>query len=478
MGDQAEGERNGLLGGESRLEGSSEDYDVVQPKGCGASLLCDPRRWAHRYFVLIFMVFLSFGSYFCYDNPAALTETMKADMKLDTSQYMLFYSLYSWPNVFICFVGGFLLDSVFGNCWGTIIFSLIVTVGQVFFALGALVDSVILMYIGRFIFGIGGESLCVAQNAYAVNWFHGRALNMVFGLQLSFSRVGSTVNMNVMQKIYNSLLGRFTGHVNLGITLFIGGLFCVFSLICAFIMGFFDKRAKRILKADTTQAAPEVINLRDVKDFSVHLWILCVICVAYYVAIFPFISLGQIFFINKFGLSTDDASAVNSVVYIISAVASPVFGFCIDRLGMNVFWVGAGTVLTIGCHAAMAFTFINPFVPMVILGLSYSILASALWPMVALVVAKHQLGTAYGIMQAVQNLGLALIAIAAGKIVDTAGYLILEVFFLSCLFVALIAVVLLYLIDTARGGKLNATAWKRKRLAELQALEDEIKVAQ
>ena len=71
------------------------------------------------------------GSYFCYDNPAALTDTMTTDMEISTSQYMLFYSLYSWPNVILCFFGGFLLDSVFGICWGTIIFSGIVTIGQV-----------------------------------------------------------------------------------------------------------------------------------------------------------------------------------------------------------------------------------------------------------------------------------------------------------------------------------------------------------
>ena len=41
---------------------------------------------------------------------------------------------------------------------------------------------------------IGGESLAVAQNTYAVKWFQGRELNMVFGLQLSFSRV--VINLN------------------------------------------------------------------------------------------------------------------------------------------------------------------------------------------------------------------------------------------------------------------------------------------
>ena len=54
-----------------------------------------------------------------------------------------------------------------------------------------------------------------------------------------------------------------------------------------------------------------------------------------------------------------------SLVYIISAVASPVFGFCIDKTGKNIFWVILGTVVTLGCHAVLAFTFITPFLAMV-----------------------------------------------------------------------------------------------------------------
>jgi len=54
-----------------------------------------------------------------------------------------------------------------------------------------------------------------------------------------------------------------------------------------------------------------------------------------------------------------------SLVYIISAVASPVFGFLIDKTGKNIFWVILGTSVTIGCHATLAFTFISPYVAMV-----------------------------------------------------------------------------------------------------------------
>jgi MFS family permease len=67
----------------------------------------------------------------------------------------------------------------------------------------------------------------------------------------------------------------------------------------------------------------------------------------------------------------------------------------------------------------MAYTFINPYIIMSVLGVAYSMLAASLWPMVSLVVPDHQLGTAYGFMQALQNLGLALVSLAAGILVET-----------------------------------------------------------
>ncbi|XP_053404412.1 major facilitator superfamily domain-containing protein 1-like isoform X2 [Mercenaria mercenaria] len=452
-----------------------KDYDGEDEEltGCGATLACNPRRSLHRYLILIIMCFLSFGSYFCYDNPAALQDNMTRDLKISVGKFMGFYSWYSWPNVILCFFGGFLIDRVFGVRVGAVIFSLFVTAGQIVFATGALVNKYWLMCVGRFIFGIGGESLAVAQNTYAVKWFQGRELNMVFGLQLSFSRVGSTVNMNVMQPIYKYISRTIQGFKCLGIALFVGGVMCFLSLICALALGYFDKRADRILKRASV-TSEEVIRIRDVKDFGFKFWLLCVICVAYYVAVFPFIGLGLVFFEMKFEMDPSLANSVNSLVYIISAVASPLFGFLIDKSGRNVFWVILGTSTTIGCHALLAFTFITPFVAMSIMGLAYSVLASALWPMASMIVHQHQLGTAYGIMQAIQNLGLATISIAAGSIVDSKGYLILEVFFLAWLCIALIAAVLLYLIDAAQGGVLNRSAKLRQKERELEEANEKV----
>ncbi|XP_068732663.1 lysosomal dipeptide transporter MFSD1-like [Montipora capricornis] len=444
------------------LHDSDEDLS-----SCGASVCCDPKRNLHRYFVLGLICFLSFGSYYCFDNPAALENNIKLDMNVKTDQYVLLYSLYSYPNVILCFFGGFLLDRVFGVRLGTIIFSSFVLVGQVIFALGAYYHSFMWMEIGRFVFGLGGENLAVAQNTYSVNWFKGKELNMVFGLQLSFSRVGSTINMNVNNPIYKAFSTYYNSaesYKALGLTLFVGVGVCLFSLCCGLVLGFLDKRAARILKKEDGQTG-EVIRLSDVKDFPLTLWLIFIICVAYYVAIFPFIALGLAFFQAKFDIDPQRAGAVNSVVFIISACASPFLGFMVDKVGKNVLWVIISVAATLGCHCMLAFTFLEPFVAMSIMGVAYSMLACALWPLVALVVPENQLGTAYGFMQSIQNLGLAVISQVAGIIVDKEGYLVLEVFFCAWLCIALIASILLYLVDASKGSGLNLSTFERKQLA-------------
>uniref|UniRef100_H2YW98 Lysosomal dipeptide transporter MFSD1 n=1 Tax=Ciona savignyi TaxID=51511 RepID=H2YW98_CIOSA len=356
--------------------------------------------------VLSLMCFLSFGNYFCYDNPAALHNEIIADLDLNEATYMQLYAWYSWPNVILCFFGGFLLDRVLGVRLGSIVFSLFVLSGQLVFALGATLEKMWLMD-GRLIFGIGGESLAVAQNTYAVLWFKEKELNLVvwfFSYHIIFQ--GSTVNMNIMGPVYGWVKQGIKSDRTLGISLFIAAITCVFSLGCALVLAYLDKRAERMLERKKDENE-EVVKFTDVKHFSFQLWMVFCVCVGYYVAVFPFIGLGKSLFL--YCLQTLISSP--SIVYILSAPCSPVLGFLVDRLGYNIFWVILAVLSTLSSHGLLAFTFLNPWVAMCIMGVSYSLLACALWPMVAFLVPQHQLATAYGFMQSIQNLGLAVISL-------------------------------------------------------------------
>ncbi|XP_030382970.1 major facilitator superfamily domain-containing protein 1 isoform X2 [Scaptodrosophila lebanonensis] len=439
---------------------STRDTELAPPPGAGGC--CDPTSMPHRFLALLFMCLLGFGSYFCYDNPAALQDVFKKEMDLNATEFTLIYSIYSWPNIVLCFVGGFLIDRVFGIRLGTIIYMLIVLLGQLIFAAGGLLGKFWLMIAGRFVFGIGAESLAVAQNNYAVLWFKGKELNMVFGLQLSVARFGSTVNFWVMQPLYGYVSKFYTGYTALGVVLFLAASTCVMSLLCTLILGWMDKRAERILKRNTNPGG-EIAKLSDVVTFKLDFWMVSVVCVAYYVAIFPFIALGQAFFIKHFLMTPEEANNVNSVVYLISAIASPLFGFVIDKYGRNVTCVFLATVSTLVSHLMLTFTEWNPYIAMAIMGLSYSMLAASLWPLVSLIVPEYQLGTAYGFCQSVQNLGLAVVTVVAGIIVDSSdgSHFWLQLFFMGFLLISLAATCMIWAYDRKHQGNLNMTPVQR-----------------
>ncbi|KAM8710696.1 hypothetical protein ACLKA7_017336 [Drosophila subpalustris] len=442
---------------EAQANGRQDNELALPSGGC-----CMPSSTCHRFLALIFMCLLGFGSYFCYDNPGALQTVFKRDLDLSATEFTLIYSIYSWPNVVLCFLGGFLIDRLFGIRLGTIIYMLILLVGQLIFASGGILNAFWLMILGRFIFGIGAESLAVAQNSYAVLWFKGKELNMVFGLQLSVARFGSTVNFWVMQPIYDYVSRFYHGHTTLGVVLLLATLTCVMSLLCALILGFMDKRAERIMQRNNNPSG-EIPKLTDVFTFKPPFWMVSIICVAYYVAIFPFIALGQKFFMDRFHYTESQANTVDSLVYLIAAVSSPIFGFIIDKVGRNVTWVFSATTTTIGAHLLLTFTQLNPYVGMVTMGLSYSMLAASLWPLVALIIPEYQLGTAYGFCQSVQNLGLAVITILAGIIADKSqnDHTWVQLFFIGWLCIALIATCVIWAYDKKHRGNLNMSPAQR-----------------
>ena len=86
---------------------------------------------------LILMCLLGFGSYFCFDNPGALQTPIKDAMHVSTYQFSNLYAWYSWPNVVLPIIGGYLMDSVFGIRLGTIIFAIFICIGKEYVYVGS-----------------------------------------------------------------------------------------------------------------------------------------------------------------------------------------------------------------------------------------------------------------------------------------------------------------------------------------------------
>eukprot|EP01118_Nematostelium_gracile_P014379 TRINITY_DN5585_c0_g1_i1.p1 TRINITY_DN5585_c0_g1~~TRINITY_DN5585_c0_g1_i1.p1 ORF type:complete len:463 (+),score=112.64 TRINITY_DN5585_c0_g1_i1:40-1389(+) len=422
----------------------------------------DRDRIAFRLVLLINICFLTFGSYFVYDIPSALQSSLVDWFDINPFEYNLFYSVYSWPNTVLAFIGGYLVDRVFGVRLGAVIFCGLCAGGMAIFALGVSLKTYWLAVLGRAVFGLGGESLSVTQSTYTAKWFKGKELALAFGICLSFSRVGSSINFNTMPYL--------TEKLGIRTAIWIGVFMCLISLAVALSLAFLDWRATKYRKdnnLDLEEKEEEKVSLKDVLSFPISYFYLVFICVAFYIAIFVFIQDGGAFLQEKYDLSQAKGDTFLSIPSLISAAISPFLGFAVDKIGFSLFWVLIASIGMIGVHLILALTHWHPIAPMIILGFSYSICAAALWPCVALVIPTHQLGSAYGLMTAMQNLGLAVAPLVVGFSLTKTNnnFTLMEFTFVGFGACSALFSVLVILLDIQAGRQLNCSS---KTLKERQ----------
>lgn len=150
-------------------------------------------RLKRRWLVLFLTSFLMTGNYYCYDNPAALNKQLAAefaDLPAFDYYFDMMYSVYSIPNMFLPMFGGMLVDRV-GIRFSLNLFAVFILAGQVAFAAGCSAHSMSAMLLGRLVFGLGGESISVAQSAMIERWFKDGELALALGASLSIARLGS-----------------------------------------------------------------------------------------------------------------------------------------------------------------------------------------------------------------------------------------------------------------------------------------------
>eukprot|EP00565_Helicotheca_tamesis_P002112 CAMPEP_0185732246 /NCGR_PEP_ID=MMETSP1171-20130828/15500_1 /TAXON_ID=374046 /ORGANISM="Helicotheca tamensis, Strain CCMP826" /LENGTH=527 /DNA_ID=CAMNT_0028401689 /DNA_START=219 /DNA_END=1802 /DNA_ORIENTATION=+ len=247
-------------------------------------------------------------------------------------RFNLLYSLYSLPNVILPFFGGNIVDRI-GSPICLIVFAALGFLGQLLFAIGTSVKSWAIMLIGRFVYGLGGESICVAQSALLSQWFEGREIALSFGVALSVSRLGSVFNNMISPAIANS------GSTPLA--LWIGVIVNTITVFLAFIIAGVDKKATAKCSEDnqTTALLTEALleeeeehqvdgplhieatgssdedseesnapHLSDVKKFGSMFWLLSLSCLVVYGCVLPFnnIASGVLLERNYFKVPPDD----------------------------------------------------------------------------------------------------------------------------------------------------------------------------
>ncbi len=265
------------------------------------------------------------GNYYGYDSIAPVAEQLSHELHYSDTQIGTLNAIYSLPNIFLVLVGGVLVDRFSARAM-VLATTALCLVGAVVTALGAHFP---VMAVGRLLFGIGSETLVVAVTVALAQWFTGRYFALLFALNLSLARLGSYL-ADRSPSFAGELYARGWQP-----PLWLAAGFAAASFAGALLYFYVDRReAPR--GTLTLPPPPDRIDWRHLLTFRSEYWLLVAVCVTFYSVIFPFRSTFAIKYLQEAqGYTLDQASTLNSYVFLAAVFATPAFGFLLDRIGRN-----------------------------------------------------------------------------------------------------------------------------------------------
>ena len=424
----------------------------------------EPTTKLYRFTILLFVSLLTFGSYFAYDSIGAISPILVEKLGFARSAIGNLYTAYSIAAVLTVFLAGILIDFL-GTRKASIIFSTMVLLGTIVVAFSS---NYLVMWVGRFIFGSGSEALVVAQSAILARWFKGKELALSFGIALTVSRLGTLFSFNTEGLIAT----HFDSH---SAALWAATIFCIISFLANIVYIIMDRFGEKAveLKEEGTE---EKIVLKDIKLFKSNYWYVVLLCLTFYSAIFPFTDLSNDFFVDKWNIPLvtevtggflykvfynilhmfSTAGGITSIIIFASMVCAPFAGYFVDKIGKRGTLMIWGSLIMIPCYLLMGLTHIYPAIPMVALGAAFVLVPAAMWPSVPLIVPKRAVGTAFGLMTFIQNIGLGLFPLLNGWLRDTTQtYSASMIMFASLGLFGLVFAILLKRSDAKEGDLLE-----------------------
>ncbi|HUJ96459.1 MAG TPA: MFS transporter [Terriglobales bacterium] len=361
----------------------------------------EPSRF-YRWMVLIFMSLAMFGNYYVYDCIAPIADLLAKQLGFSNSNIGLLQAIYSIPNVFMVLLGGYIVDRI-GTRKAIFIFGMLCFIGA---AITVSVGKLPVMATGRLIFGMGAESLIVAVTTATAKWFRGKELSFAFGINLMIARAGTWLAQN------SPTWARFA-YSNWRTPLLISVGFASFCVIGALIYWILEVYAEKRMDLGHQGSTDKVI-FSDIWKFGVSYWYIVALCVVFYSAIFPFETFAIKFFMEAHGTSRELGGFLVSILTAATMFGTPLFGLFVDRFAHRALLMMLGSMLLIPVYLMMGYTRISLYVPMAMMGVAYSLIPAVMWPSVAYIVEQSKLGTAYGLMTMIQNIGLAGLNLLVG----------------------------------------------------------------
>ena len=312
--------------------------------------------------------------------------------------------------------------------------------------------------LGFMIFGCGCEMEGTNVSKILAKWFKGKEMALAMGLEMAIARLGvfgvMWIAPLISEKFDNSILAPVG---------FCGALL-VIGLINFIIFGIMDRKFdSQLVDAGlaTAEKSPEdEFHISDLKAIftSKMFWIVSLLCVLYYSAIFPFQRYATNFLEETLAIDAASAAKLFSCFPILAMVMTPMLGIFLDRKGKGATMLMFGSIIMIVCH--LSFAFILPAFPqkwfalllIVVLGISFSLVPAALWPSVPKIIDEKILGSAYCLIFWVQNIGLCLVPMLIGSLrASTGSYFVPMLVFSSFGVVAFILSIYLKAEDKKKG---------------------------
>ncbi len=397
------------------------------------------KAWA-RWTVLAIVSFTMMAGYVVAKEMSPLQfmlEKATADggMGWTSGEFGIFAGSRGFFNVFLLmlFVGGIILDKMGVRFTGILSCVLMLAGSAAVYGaitytspdpmwsvpvLGTVKRQVVLAALGFAFFGIGYEMCGITVSKAIVRWFSGKEMALAMGLQVAMARLGTALALG-----FSPIIA-----LNWGLPRpILIGVFCVgVGLIAYLYYCTMDRRLDKDKGVETQNLASQDDEKFHFSDMKLTIknpgfWLITLLCLFYYSALYPFLDFATKLMISKYGVDSHLAGLIPAILPFTSIVLTPLFGGWCDKKGRGATMMVIGSVMLTLVLIVFAMPLKSSWIAvtlMCILGIAFSLLPAALWPAVPKIVPMKQLGTSYSIIYYIQNIGLMLIPVLIGKVLE------------------------------------------------------------
>lgn len=419
-----------------------------------------------RWVISVCDCMMQISKFFCMDSAQALqTYFQSGSLSLSSTQYNMFYSIFAYL-FFLPFLSGYISDKL-GVRVGLFIFCLIQTIGHVFFMLGGTLESFPTMLFGRFFFGIGALCVEVCEDVMLTIWFFDKELTLALGLSFAACRVGTAFTSVMTPQLIEFSEGAYF------LPLFVGTIFSGVGFACCLVIIYIDRNYQKYIKhefvdsfIEETSMIQHEMNISDIKTLGKMFWLIVINCLFAYTCYFSFVDNGNDILCTLYAFSPQKAGYWLTIVYMLSAFFTPMFGIIIDKIGRRVQLMILSLVALILPHFIFAFmpeTAAKGWVviSLIIIGFFYSIYGAVFWSCIPLVTEDSKQGIAFGTVYSTLNVVLVIASLFIGIIHDNTlwwrgGYQVCVIFMMICLIVSVYVAYEIQKMDRLKGGILNS----------------------